>query len=220
MRRILRRVGTGAAATALIHAALLGVTAGDESYVDLGWTGTAPVLARIHAVAPWPLMALTLLWLAHRHHAVYVRGAIALLLSGAAGLAASVSLRGLPVHEGLVRDCLALPGVLTGWYVLMALAVVACISAIRARIAVMVIALSAVAVAVLTADHHVLGAVWAAGVPLMAWYAAGRIQRQWARSRGAADAWEPQGDAVPFRPRAEVPEQRTTPHSVPLRQTV
>ncbi|MFF3878467.1 hypothetical protein [Streptomyces sp. NPDC001978] len=184
MRRILRRVGTGAAATALIHAALLGVTAGDESYVDLGWTGTAPVLARIHAVAPWPLMALTLLWLAHRHHAVYVRGAIALLLSGAAGLAASVSLRGLPVHKGLVRDCLALPGVLTGWYVLMTLAVVACISAIRARIAVMVIALSAVAVAVLTADHHVLGAVWAAGVPLTAWYAAGRIQRQGARSRG------------------------------------
>lgn len=220
MRRILRRAGTGAAATALIHAALLGLTAGDKPYVDLGWTSTAPVLARIHAVAPWPLMALTLLWLAHRHHAVYVRGAIALLLSAAAGLAASVSLRGLPMREGLVRDYLALPGVLTGWYLLMALAVVACISAVRARIAVMVIALSAVAVAVLTADHHLLGALWAAAVPLMAWYAAGRIQQHGTPSRATADAWQLQGDAVPFRPRAKVPEHRAAPHSAPLRQTV
>jgi hypothetical protein len=184
-----------------------------------GWTalgqGTAHVLDRIHTVAPWPLMAVTLLWLAHRHPAVYVRVAIALLLSSAAGLAVSASLRSVPVREAsLARDYLAdyiaLPGVRASWYLLMALAVIAATPALRARVAVAAIATASVAAAVAGADHHVAGAVLGAGVPLLAWYTAGHFPSgERARRRAAV---------LPSRSRAEVPEPWAAPDAAPLRQ--
>ncbi|MGW1886907.1 hypothetical protein [Streptomyces sp. NPDC001970] len=220
VRSSLRRGSTGAAATALV---CMGAAMA-ESWATFG-QDTAHVLARIHAVVPLPLMALTLLWLAHRHHAVYVRGAIALLLSSAPGVAVSVSasIQSLPVREmSLVRDYLALPGVHASWYLLMALAVVATASGLAARGAVMVIALSAVAASVLTADHHLLGALLAAGVPLLAWYAAGHFQdRDRVRRRsavGALRAAEPEAGMVSSRHRGGALEPRADADLVPLRQ--
>ncbi|MFF4442583.1 hypothetical protein [Streptomyces sp. NPDC001621] len=204
----------------LVYVAFALMTAGDEFHASPGWTDTAHVLAPIFAAAPWPLTALTLLWLARRHPAVYVRGAIALLLSSVAGLALSVavSLQSVPVREGsVVRDYPALPGVLTGWYLLLALAVFAGACGVWARFAVTVIALPAVAASVVTADHPLLATVWAVGVPLVAWYPAGRLQdREGARRRGAVDAAEPQGAG--FRPRVEASGPRPVLGSVPLRQ--
>ncbi|WP_328727366.1 hypothetical protein [Streptomyces sp. NBC_00259] len=219
VKRTLRHAGTGAAALALLYAALIALFPGDRNH--LGLPESARAFSQIHDIAPLALMALTLLWLAHRHPAVYARAAIALLLCITAGLvvAETVSVRGLPTPEGsVVRDYVALPGALAGWYLLMGLAWAAGLPAVRARIAVMVVALSAVATSVLSADHQMHGAAWAAGVPLVAWYVAGRIQRPRTRGRGTADAWDPEGLVVPFRPRDGATRQRPATVSVPLRK--
>ncbi|MCF3130456.1 hypothetical protein [Streptomyces olivochromogenes] len=220
MKRTLRHAGTGAAALALLHAALVALFPGDRNH--LGLLETAHAFSKIHGIAPLALMAPTLLWLAHRQPAAYARAAIALLLSVTAGLvfAKSAAMRGLPSPEGsVVHDYVALPGALTGWYLLMALALAAALSAVRAGIAVLVVAVSAVATSVLTADDPVYGAVWAAGVPLVAWYAAGRVQRPRTRGRGGADAWEPEGRVVPFPHGDRVTRQRPATASVSLRKT-
>ncbi|MFI9615811.1 hypothetical protein ACIHCM_29725 [Streptomyces sp. NPDC052023] len=166
-------------------------------------------------------MALTLLWLAHRHLAAYARAAVALLLSVSAGLvfAATESVGALPMPQGpVVRDYVALPGALAGWYLLTGLALAAGLSAVRARIATMVTALSAVATSVLIADHMMRGAVWAVGVPLLAWYVAGRVQRPGTPARGTADAWDPEGRVVEF-PRRDAPTRhRRATSSAPLRK--
>lgn len=165
-----------------------------------GWTAlgqdAAHVLDRIHAVAPWPLMAVTLLWLSHRQSAVYVRVAVALLLSSAAGLALSASMGRVPVRgaspaRDYLADYFALPGAGAGWYLLTALAVVATVPAVWARIAVAAIALSSVAAAVATADDPVAGALLAAGVPVLAWFTARHVPYR----RGARRAPE----AAPLR---------------------
>lgn len=199
MKRMLRQAGTGAAALALLHAALVGLFPGDRDH--LGLLETAHAISQIHGVAALALMAPTLLWLAHRHPAAYARAAIALLLFVTAGLVfvKSASVHGLRTPEAsVVGDYVALPGVLAGWYLLMGLALAAGFSAVRAGIAVMVAAVSVVAASVLNADHHMHSAAWAAGVPLAAWYVAGRIQRPATRSRGGADAWDPEGRVVPL----------------------
>lgn len=212
-------MATGAAAIALLHAALLGVSSRAEPYPDLAWMATAEVLTSLYVLAPWPLTALVLLWLAQQRPVLYARTALALLLSSGAGLAYAcwAPLEHLRAHEGsLFREYLALPGALTGWYLIMALAVVTAISSRRVRIAVVVTALSAVATCVLTSPHPELAATFAAVVPLLTWFVAGRLAGREARRRCPADAWDPQGRVVPLRSRrsgtlARVPTQDTAP---------
>lgn len=208
VRRTLRHAATGAAAIAMLHAALLGVSSGADPYPDFGWTDTTQVMASVYALTPWPLTALILLWLAHQRQAAYTRAGFALLLSSAAGLAYtwSVPLERLPAQESsLFREYLAMPGALTGWYLLMALAVVTAISSVRARIAVMMTAMCGVTTSVLTSPHPVSAGVLGAAVPLLTWFVAGRLPRKDSWSRGPADAWEPEGQVVALRPRAEEP---------------
>ncbi|MEW1773496.1 hypothetical protein [Streptomyces sp. NPDC086777] len=85
VRTAMRHTATGSAALTMLHAALLGVSSGVDPYPDLSWTDdTTHVLSSVHILAPWPLMALVLLWLAQQRPAVYARAALALLLSSAA----------------------------------------------------------------------------------------------------------------------------------------
>ncbi|WP_328891041.1 hypothetical protein [Streptomyces sp. NBC_00316] len=192
MRRTLRHTATGAAAIAMLHAALLGVSSGADPYPDFAWTDTTQVMASVHALTPWPLTALILLWLAHQRQAAYTRAAFALLLSSAAGLVYtwSVPLNHLPEHESsLFREYLAMPGALTGWYLLMALAVVTAISSVPARIAVMMTAVCGVTTSVLTSPHPAFAGALGAAVPLLSWCVAGRLPRRESWSRGPADAW-------------------------------
>lgn len=220
VKRALRHAGTGAAALALLNAALIALFPGERNH--LGVLESAHAFSQIHAIAPLVLTALTLLWLAHQHPVVYARAAIALLLSMTAGLvfAETVSVRGLPTTgASVIRDYVALPGALAGWYLLMGLAWAAGLPAVRAGIAVMVAAVSVVATSVLSADHQMHGAAWAAGVPLVAWYVAGRFQRPGTRRRGAANAWDPEGRTVPSRPRDGASRQRPATVSVALRKT-
>lgn len=243
--RGLRRGVVGVAGTGLVYGGLLTVTADDNPIFGTDWVGSAAetarpfgaavtagwatfgeattaALGRVEAFAAWPLMALTLLWLASRNQPVYLRGALALFVSNAAGLAVFASLQGFPPDEAaLTGGYWALPGVRAGGYVLMALAVVALTARRRVRAAATAVALLAVTAAVLTTDHHPLGTLSAAAAPLLAWYGVAALQSGRAAGRRSADAAPlatvPEAGVVTLRPRAEAaPEERAGAGPVPL----
>ncbi|MBQ0888741.1 hypothetical protein KBZ94_28150 [Streptomyces sp. RM72] len=208
---VLRRLATGAAAAAMLHAAVLGVSSRGEPYPELAWVGATQTLTSLYVLVPWPLTALILLWLARRQPALYARAALALLLTGAAGLAHCcwTGLDDLPAHEGsLFRDYVALPGALTGWYLLTALAMAAAVSSTRVRILVGTAGTGAVAISVLPSADPVTAASFAAAVPLLAWFLASRLPGQRAQRHRPADAWFPRREAVPLPHRAPAPAPR------------
>ncbi|MEU1081669.1 hypothetical protein ABZ368_15775 [Streptomyces sp. NPDC005908] len=210
--RVLRHLATGAAAAAMLHAAILGVSSRRESYPALAWTDTAEAMTSLHVLMPWPLTALVLLWLASQRPVLYTRASLALLLTSVAGLAyvGRASLADLPAHEGsLFSDYVALPGALTGWYLLTALAMATAVPSPRARILVVTAGLGAVVVSVLTSGDPVLAASFAAGAPLLAWYLASHLPGQRGTRHRPADAWDPQGRLVPLHVRA--PARAHTP---------
>ncbi|MFF3372598.1 hypothetical protein ACFYXF_06525 [Streptomyces sp. NPDC002680] len=237
MPRNLRHGAVGVAAAALVYVVLLVTFVSKESLPAVGlassgaehlrpWAaglaesavafghGAGHVLSWIHTVAQWPLLALTLFWLARRDPAVYARLALALLLTAAGGMTGFAASHSWPDREAsLFRDYLALPGVGTGAYVLIAMAVVAAVARARVRAVVLVITLATVVAAVVAADRHLLGALLAAGAPLLAWYAAGSfVKRQGAR-RGT------KGQVAPVSPRAESSRSWTVAESARVRRT-
>ncbi|MFF3377448.1 hypothetical protein ACFYXF_31385 [Streptomyces sp. NPDC002680] len=234
--RSLRRGAAGVAGTGLVYGGLLAVTADDNPIFGTGWVGSAAenarpfgaavttgwatfsqattaALGRVETFAAWPLIALALLWLASRNQPVYLRGALALFVSNAAGLAVFASVRGFPADEAaLVGGYLALPGVRAGGYVLMALAVVALTARRPVRAAATAVALLAVTTAVLTPDHHVLGTLSAAVAPLLAWYGVAAIESRRSAGRRTVEAASPvtvpEAGVLPLRPRTEAaPEE-------------
>lgn len=217
--RVLRQMATGAAAAAMLHAALLGVFSRGEPYPELAWTDTTEAMTSLYVLVPWPLTALVLLWLANQRPALYTRAAFALLLTGVAGLVhvGRVSLADLPAHEGsLFSDYVALPGALTGWCLLTAFAMAAAVPSPRARILVVTAGLGAVVISVLTSADPVLAASFAAGAPLLAWFLASRLPGQREPRHRPADAWDPQGGVVPLHHRA--PAHGPTPAPAPTRR--
>lgn len=243
--RGLRRGAAGVAGTGLVYGGLLAVTADDNPIFGTGWVGSAAetarpfgtavtagwttfgeattqLLGRVEAFAVWPLMALALLWLASRNQPVYLRGALALFTSNAAGLAVFASVQGFPADEAaLVGDYLALPGVRAGGYVLMALAVVAVTARRWVRASATAVALFAGTAAVLTPDQHMLGTLSASLAPLLAWYGIAALQSGRAAGRRRVDAVPhvtvPEAGVVALRLRAEAPaEGRADAEPVPL----
>ncbi|WP_328875443.1 hypothetical protein OHT76_38185 [Streptomyces sp. NBC_00287] len=247
VRRNLRRAMAGLAATLLVYSGLLAVSVREqESLVEVGWTSSAAehlrtfgtavaergaaflhdgvqALTWILAPASLPLAVLSLFWLARRDQHVYMRLAIALLMSGTAGLGVFAVVRGWPVDEAsLLGDYVTLPGVRAGWYVLMALAVIATIPKTWPRAAVLLIALLAAVAAASNGDSPWLAALPAVVVPLLAWVAAGHLPQDKEKySRGGANALpagDSQGRVLSFRPRTRAPEPTDTPVPAPLRQ--
>ncbi|MEV8092241.1 hypothetical protein [Streptomyces nigra] len=222
---ILRQLVTGAAAVAMLHAAVLGVFSHGEPYPDLAWLSTGEVMTSLYVLLPWPLTALVLLWLANQRPALYTRAAVALLLTSAAGLAHAgwTTLGDLPAHEGgLLREYLALPGALTDWYLLTAVATAVALPSHRARIAVVTTGLGAVMTSVLTSADPLRAALFAAGVPLLAWWVAGRFAGYRTEPRRRqADAWDPQGRVItaPARTRTRSHTPTRPPLRVPARPT-
>lgn len=118
VRRNRRRALAGLAVALLVYSGLLAVSVReDESFAETGWTSSAAerlrpfgavaaetgaasvhavaqALTSILALAPLPLAVLSLLWLARRDQRVYLRLALALLLSGTAGLGVFAVARG------------------------------------------------------------------------------------------------------------------------------
>ncbi|MFJ3288633.1 hypothetical protein ACIPMW_25520 [Streptomyces sp. NPDC086669] len=222
---VLRQSATGAAAVAMLHAAVLGVFSHGEPYPDLVWLSTGDVMASLYVLLPWPLTALVLLWLANQRPALYARAAVALLLTSAAGLAhaAWTTLADLPAHEGsLLREYLALPGALTGWYLLTAVTTAVALPSPRARIAVATTGAGAVVTSVLTSADPLRAALFAVGVPLLAWWVAGRFPGYRTEPRRRqADAWDPRGRVVAARTptRTRTATRTRTPVRCPVRRT-
>ncbi|WP_432194301.1 hypothetical protein [Streptomyces sp. bgisy027] len=236
----------GVVAALLAYVALLALSAGSESFAEADWMSSAAgrlspygaavaertvafahaaaqALTWIAAFAPVPLLVLSLLWLARRDQRLYVRLATALLLSGAAGLGVVAVTGGWQAGEtSLIRDYLALPGVSAGWYLLMALAVVATTAKTWSRAAASLIALTAATAAVSTTDRTWLAVLSSVVVPLLAWFATGRLRdREEGKPRrapAAASAGESPSRVVSLRNRARGPEPGVTSQPVPLRQ--
>ncbi|MFI1361123.1 hypothetical protein ACH4TV_47340 [Streptomyces sp. NPDC020898] len=238
MPRNLRRTAVGLAATVLVYVVLLVASAGTEPFPAGGflWSGaehlrpraasladgalafghdTGQILVWIHTMAQWPLLALALLWLARRDPAVYARLALALLLTATGGLAVFAASHSRPDREAsLGHDYLALPGVGTSAYVLIAMAVVTAVTRARIRTAVLLATLTTTAAAVLATDRHLLGALLAAGAPLLAWYAAGRSFDR----HGARHGRSGKGHLASASSRAEPSRSWSAAESTPVRQ--
>ncbi|WP_327714691.1 hypothetical protein OG381_04015 [Streptomyces sp. NBC_00490] len=237
----------GLAGTVLVYSGLLAVSVREgEPFVRADWTssaaeglrpyGTAAVdggaeflgdvthtLTWALAFAPLPLAVLSLLWLAQRNQQAYLRLAIALMLSGTAGLGALAVGRGWPVRESsLFGDYLALPGATAGWYVLMALAVVTTTTKTWPRVTVLLTALTAAAAGASTGGSLWLAALPPVVVPVLAWFAAGHLlheKQQQARGRdNALSAGDVPGRVLSFRARTRAPQRADTPEAGRLRQ--
>ncbi|WP_327111204.1 hypothetical protein OG206_01145 [Streptomyces sp. NBC_01341] len=209
-------MATGAAGVAMLHAAVLGVSSRGEPYPDLAWVDSAEAMTSVYVLVPWPLTALVLLWLASRRPALYVRTALALLLTSGIELAYAcwVPLTHLPAHEGsLFREYVALPGALTGWYLLTALAMATAVLSHRVRAAVITAGLGIVVISTLTSTDPALAGLFAAGTPLLAWFVAGRVPAQRARWPRPAGSRDPQGGTVSFRTRAPARGPARTPQA-------
>ncbi|MEW2165321.1 hypothetical protein AB0912_20355 [Streptomyces sp. NPDC007084] len=186
----------------------------------------APALGRdlnaIGAVAALPTAIVSLFWLARRDQRLYTRLAVATLLSCATDVGVLVAVRGWSVRdESLFLGHLTPAGVPAGWYLLMALAVVASATQVWLRTAVVLIAVAAMAAAIPTAGGPWPTALPATVIPLLAWYATGRLKSRAeeppdarAASRDAASA----GSLVSLRRRSPEKTPEHSPHSVPLRQ--
>lgn len=219
--RILRHLATGTASIALLYAAVQGLLVRAEPDPGLVRMETAELTNSLYVLAPWPLTALVLLWLAHLRPTVYARTAVALLLTSAAGLGYTswTALGHLPADEGsLLREYLAMPGALTGWFLLIALAVVTAVPSARVRIVLALTATGAVAVSVLTSPQPVHAVTFAAGVPLLTWSVAGLLPGQRAWRHRPADAWYPHGRVISARPRTGSPARFRAAAPMPSRQ--
>ncbi|MFF1298368.1 MULTISPECIES: hypothetical protein [unclassified Streptomyces] len=230
-----------------MYSGLLAVSVREgEPFVNADWTSSAAEVLRpygaaavdggaeflndvthtltwVLAIAPLPLAVVSLLWLARRAQQAYLRLAIALMLSGTAGLGVLAVGRGWPVHEtSLFGDYLALPGATAGWYVLMALAVVTTTAQTWPRVTVLLTALAATAAGASTGGSLWLAVLPPVVVPLLAWLAAGHLlheKQQYARGRAnASPAGGVPGRVLSFRARTRTPQRAHAPEASPLRQ--
>ncbi|MFF8360096.1 phosphatase PAP2 family protein [Streptomyces chartreusis] len=255
-----RLEATAVALTAGIYLALLGLTVlraapGPEGAVFTGqslrlrWEalmqgGTAVVNGALQALTwvgnygHWPLIVLTLYWLARRHQRIYMRTGVALLLSGTVGLLAfaaapTVGLR--PAEGGLIEvvtqqagshgdpqgmalQYLAASSLHGSWYLLAALALAAAAPKGWMRNLAAGLALLVDIALILTGDSRLLGTALGVVVPLLAWYTSGRLR---VGSRPAAprtaDEVITAADSALSEPPASSMAPEPPPGPVPLR---
>jgi PAP2 superfamily len=167
-----------------------------------GWPWATTVLNWIYIYGHWPVIIVTLIWLARRHPAVYYRTRNAMLVSGAIGLVVFISFPVAPprlANLGLIdtvtqqsdayrvlqpamftNQYAAMPSLHVGWDLLIGLAIFV---AARHTLVKMVGVLMPIAMAtavVLTANHYIIDAIIGATLTSTCWIACGR----WSRSRG------------------------------------
>jgi hypothetical protein len=166
-----------------------------------GWPWVTAVLNGVYIYGHWPLIVVTLFWLARRHPEVYYRTRNAMLVSGAIGLFVFISFPVAPprlANLGMIdtvtqqsdayrvlqpamftNQYAAMPSLHVGWDRLIGLAIVLAArhAAVKA-IGVLMPAAMAMAV-VLTANHYIIDAVVGAALTTTCWIACGR----WSRSR-------------------------------------
>jgi hypothetical protein len=225
-----RGVTEGSAALATRHAHLL---IGVERFLHLDWErslqglvvdspAATAVLNWIYIYGHWPVIAVTLVWLAVRHREIYRRARNAILASGAVGLVIFAAVPVAPprlVDPGLVdtvtvqsdayrvlqpgaftNQYAALPSLHVGWNLIIGLAIAAAATHWSMRALAFAMTLSMDAAVVLTANHYVLDVVAGATLSAGAWLVVAWLgSRRWGLGPPRPRAVPPPAqDAVPM----------------------
>jgi hypothetical protein len=180
-----------------------------------GWPEATTVLNWIYIWGHWPVIAVTLVWLARRHPLVYYRTRNAMLISGAVGLVVFISfpvapprLAGLGMIDTVsvgshayrvlqpamfTNQYAAMPSLHVGWDLLIGLAILAAARHPLVRAIGVAMPVAMTAAVVLTANHYIVDAVVGASLTTACWVVCGRRSGSYsssantARQRGAID---------------------------------
>jgi hypothetical protein len=185
------------------------------------------VLNAVYIYGHWPVIVASLIWLARRHPAIYLRARDTMLISGGVGLVVFVSfpvapprLAGLGMTDTVsvaadayrllqphmfTNQYAAMPSLHVGWDLVIGLALAAAVRRPLLRALALAMPVAMVVAVVLTANHYLVDAVAGAALTATCWFAVGRYARR--RSRPAPTA-EPVA--------APLPEPLPAPIPVPI----
>jgi membrane-associated phospholipid phosphatase len=156
------------------------------------------VLNWVYIWGHWPVIVVTLIWLARRHPAVFRRTRNAMMLSGGIGLVlfaafpvAPPRLAGLGMDDTVsltsyayrvlqpaifTNQYAAMPSLHVGWNLVLGLAVVTAARRLPVRLIGVAMPIAMVVAVVLTANHYILDVVAGAALTTVCWYAVGRLR--------------------------------------------
>jgi len=171
------------------------------------------VLNWIYIWGHWPVIVMTLVWLARRHPLVYYRTRNAMIVSGAVGLVVFISFPVAPPRLaalGLVdtvtagshayrvlqpamftNQYAAMPSLHVGWDLLIGLAIATAARGLLARAIGVAMPMAMATAVVLTANHYIIDAVAGAGLTTACWIACGHAQRRRTQAAVTAPATNP-----------------------------
>jgi hypothetical protein len=146
----------------------------------------------------WPVIVVTLIWLARQHPAVFRRTRNAMMISGAIGLVvftffpvAPPRLAGLGMADTVTltshsyrvlqptfftNQYAAMPSLHVGWNLLLGLAVVTAARHVAVKMLGVAMPIAMVVAVVLTANHYIIDAVVGVALTTACWYALGRTR--------------------------------------------
>lgn len=173
-----------------------------------GWPWLTTVLNWVYIYGHWPVIVVTLIWLAKRHPAVYYRTRNAMLVSGAIGLVVFISfpvapprLAGLGMVDTVTQQSdayrvlqpamftnqyAAMPSLHVGWDLLIGMAIVLAARHTLVRAIGVLMPVAMATAVVLTANHYLIDAVVGASLVSACWIACGRWSRSMALQYGSA----------------------------------
>lgn len=157
------------------------------------------VLNDIYIWGHWPVIAVTLIWLARRHPAVYLRARDTMLLSGGIGLVifatfpvAPPRLAGLGMSDTVTAGAhayrvlqpamftnqyAAMPSVHVGWDLVMGLAIAAASRHVLLRLIAVALPVAMVITVLCTANHYLVDAIAGATLTSLCWLIVGSARR-------------------------------------------
>ncbi len=197
-----------------------------EPWLQSVFGGTSPVTTALNWIyiwGHWPVITVTLIWLARRHPVTYLRTRNAMLLSGGIGLVvftlfpvAPPRLAGLGMVDTVTvgshayrvlqptlftNQYAAVPSLHVGWDLLMGLAITLSARSLWVRALGIAMPAAMTVAVVLTANHYILDAILGASLTTACWFAVGAWQRRQTRRRLAVAPVSPAvGTAIPAGP--------------------
>lgn len=149
----------------------------------------------------WPVIAVTLVWLARKHQVIYLRTRNAMILSGAIGMVIFATFPVAPprlAHLGMVdtvtvsshayrvlqppmftNQYAAVPSLHVGWDLLMGIAIAIAARRLWVKVLGVLMPLAMTAAVVFTANHYIVDALAGAALTMSCWFAV----RWWTRRR-------------------------------------
>ncbi|MEH1128731.1 phosphatase PAP2 family protein [Micromonospora sp. CPCC 206061] len=143
----------------------------------------------------WPVIAVTLIWLARRHPAIYLRTRNAMMLSGGIGMIIFAAFPVAPprlAELGMIdtvtvsshayrvlqppmftNQYAAVPSLHVGWDLLIGIAIAVAARRLWVRVIGVIMPVAMTAAVVLTANHYLVDAVAGAALTTAAWFACG-----------------------------------------------